>query len=234
MENSKNEEISRFKNVGRKVEKEELAWEMKGKLEKALNSYERLLRELSTFSPASRHEANEKNAIIAYLLMRKAGILLQTGKIESGETLMNQALEYAEQSRNPLIIARAKLGLGVFYGSAGRFKEGEKLLKEALLSFNQSTDYDYRQGAGWALLNLGGLYGKQEKWALANEKLVEAIKLLKTIQNWVGVASAFELKARFNIELISKFHILSVLLCMLLLLGLCILLPAFHTLRLFF
>ncbi len=111
---------------------------------------------------------------------------------------MNQALEHAEQSRDPLIIARAKLGLGVFHGSTGRFKEGEKPLKEALSSFNQSTDYDYRQGAGWALLNLGALYGKQEKRALANEKLDEAIELLKTIQNWIGVATAFELKARFN------------------------------------
>jgi tetratricopeptide (TPR) repeat protein len=181
-----------------KIEKEGLAWELKGKLEKALNCYEHFLKELDTISPASQREINEKNAIIAYLLLRKAGILLKTGKIESGETLMNQALAYAEQSGNSLIIARVKLGLGVFYGSTRRFKEGEKKLKEALLSFNQSRDYDYRQGAGWALLNLGGLYGKQEKWDLANEKLTEAIELLKTIQNWVGVASAFELKAKFN------------------------------------
>lgn len=181
-----------------KVEKEGLAWEMEGQSEKALSYYDSLLREVEEVSPTNQRENSEKKAINAYLLMRKAGVLLETEKMESGETAMNQALACAEQSGNLLIISRAKLGLGVFYGSTNRFEEGEKLLKEALSSFNQSTDYDNKQGAGWALLNLGGLYVKQGKLVLAEEKLTEAIKLLKTIQNWVGVASAYELKAKHD------------------------------------
>jgi hypothetical protein len=59
------------------------------------------------------------------------------------------------------VIARAKLGVGVFYASAGRFEDGEKLLSEALSSFSKGNDYDHKQGYGWAFLNLGGLYGKQ-------------------------------------------------------------------------
>ena len=167
-------------------------------MERALNSYDRLLAEVEAVSPTSQHENSEKKAITAYLLMRKAGILLKTGKVESGNSLMNQALTYAEQSGNLLILARARLGLGVFYGSTNRFEEGEKLLKEALSSFNQRKDYDSRQGAGWALLNLGGLYLKHEKLFLAEEKLIEAIKLLQTIKNWVGVATAYEIKAKHD------------------------------------
>jgi tetratricopeptide (TPR) repeat protein len=185
-----------FKVWEARADKEGLTWEMKGQLEKALDSYDRLLAEVETVSPTSQSENSEKKAIIAYLFMRKAGILLKTGKLESGNSLMNRALVCAQESGNLLILNRAKLGLGVLYASANKFEEGEKLLKEALSGFNQSTDYDNRQGAGWTLLNLGGLYLKQEKPFLAEEKLNEAIKLLETIENWVGVASAYELKVK--------------------------------------
>jgi len=192
-----------------KADKEGLTWEMKEQFERALDAYDRLLAEAEAFSPTSQFENNEKNAVMAYLIMRKAGVLLQTGKAELGEQLMHQALDYAEQSNNSLVIARAKLGVGVFYGSTNRFEEAEKLLTEALLSFGKDTDYDSKQGYGWALLNLGGLYGKQGKWVMAEQKLAEAIKLLETIENWVGVASAYELKAnhesaRGNAELAKK------------------------------
>jgi len=113
---------------------------MKGQLEKALDSYDRLLAEVEAVSPTSQRENSEKKAIIAYLLMRKAGTLLETGKLESGNSLMNKALVYAQQSGSMLILNRAKLGLGDLYASTNKFEEGEKLLKEALLSFNQSTD----------------------------------------------------------------------------------------------
>jgi tetratricopeptide (TPR) repeat protein len=187
-----------FKTVEEKADKEGLVWEEKEQFEKAINAYDRLLAEAEACSPTSQLENNEKNAIIAYLLMRKAGVLLQTGKVELGEQLMHQALEHAEKSGNSLIIARAKLGVGVFYGSTNRLEEGEKLLEAALLSFGKGTDYDSKQGYGWALLNLGGLYRKQGKLVQAEQKLVKAIKILESIENWVGVASAYELKAKVN------------------------------------
>ena len=187
-----------LKTFEEKVDKEGLVWEEKEQFQKAIDAYDRLLAEAEAFSPTSQLENNEKNAIAAYLLMRKAGVLLQTGKAELCEQLMHQALERAEQSGNSLIIARAKLGVGVFYGSTNRLEEGEKLLEAALLSFGKGTDYDNKQGYGWALLNLGGLYRKQGKLVQAEQKLLEAIKTLKNIENWVGVASAYELKAKVN------------------------------------
>jgi tetratricopeptide (TPR) repeat protein len=187
-----------FKTFEKKADKEGLVWEEKEQLEKAINAYDRLLAEAEACSPTSHVENNEKNAIMAYLLMRKAGVLLQTGKVELGEQLMHQAIEHAEKSGNSLIIARAKLGLGVFYGSTNRLEEGEKLLETTLSSFGKGTDYDSKQGYGWALLNLGGLYRKQGKLVQAEQKLLEAIKILESIENWVGVASAYELKAKVN------------------------------------
>jgi tetratricopeptide (TPR) repeat protein len=181
-----------------RADREGLVWETKEQFEKALEAYDRLLTEAEAFSPTNQSEKNEKNAVVAYLLMRKAGVLLETGKAEEGEKLMHQAMKNADLSGNSLMIARAKLGVGVFYGSTNRLEEGEKLLTEALSSFAKSTDYDSRQGYGWALLNIGGLHCKQRKWNLAEQRLAEAIDLLKTIQNWVGVASAYELKAKVS------------------------------------
>jgi tetratricopeptide (TPR) repeat protein len=187
-----------LKSFEKKVDKEGLVWEEKGQFEKATDAYNRLLAEAESFSPKSRLENNEKNAIVAYLLMRKAGVLLQTGKVELGEQLMHKALDQAERSSNSLIIARAKLGVGVFYGSTNRLEEGEKLLEAALLAFSKNTDYDSKQGYGWTLLNLGGLYRKQGKLVQAEQKLMEAIEILESIENWVGVASAHEMKAKVN------------------------------------
>jgi tetratricopeptide (TPR) repeat protein len=187
-----------FKTFEEKADKEGLVWEEKEQFEKAINAYDRLLAEVEAFSPVNYLENNEKNAIMAYLLMRKAGVLLQTGKVELGEQLMHQALEHAEKSGNSLVIARAKLGVGVFYGSTSRLEEGEKLLEAALSSFGKGADYDSKQGYGWALLNLGGLYRKQSKLVQAEQKLLEAIRILASIENWVGVASAYELKSKVN------------------------------------
>lgn len=181
-----------------RVDKEGLAWEEKGEFKKAVEIYDKLLAKVEATAPASKLEKNDKNAIMAYLLMRKAGVLLQTGKAEKGEQLMCHALEHADQSGDTLTTARAQLGVGVFYGSTGRLDEGEKRLKAALKSFRKGKDYDSKQGCGWALLNLGGLYHKQGKLLQAEQHLLRAIEILETIKNWVGVASAYELKAKVS------------------------------------
>jgi len=168
---------------------------MKEDFAKALEAYDRLLREVDAFS-----SSGVKDAIVAYLLLRKGGILLQTAKLSEGERLMREALALAERSRNNLMIGRAKLGLGVLCGSLGRFEEGERLLTEGFLLFSKSDDYDSKQGAGWSLLNLGGMYSKQGEWSEAERNLDKAIEMLIGIKNWVGVASAYELRAKNSLR----------------------------------
>jgi tetratricopeptide (TPR) repeat protein len=179
-----------------KIDKEGLVWEEKEEFEKAMIAYDKLLAEVEPLSSSDSRENREKDAMFAYVLMRKAGVLLQTGKATLGEQLMQEALTHAEKSRNSLIIARAKLGIGVFYGSSDRFGEAEKFMKAALASFDKGESYDDRQGQGWTLLNLSGLYRKQGKLIQAEQNLLKAIEMLKGIENWVGVASAYEMKAK--------------------------------------
>ena len=180
-----------FKAFEKRVDKEGLVWEMKEDFAKALEAYDRLLKEVEAFPPSG-----VRDAVVAYLLLRKGGVLLQTGKLTEGERLMREALTLSERSENAVMIGRAKLGLGVLCASLGRFEEGERLLTETFLLFSKGEDYDSKQGAGWSLLNLGGLYGKQEKWYEAEQRLDKAVEVLSGIKNWVGVASAYELKAK--------------------------------------
>ena len=184
-----------FKAFEKKIDKEGLVWEMKEDFPKALEAYDRLLKEVGAF-PAS----GVRDAVVAYLLLRKGGVLLQTGKLSEGEGLMREALGLAERSEYGVMIGRAKLGLGVLCASLGRFEEGERLLTETFLLFSRGEDYDSKQGAGWSLLNLGGLYGKQEKWYEAEQRLDKAVEVLSRIKNWVGVASAYELKAKNSLK----------------------------------
>jgi tetratricopeptide (TPR) repeat protein len=184
-----------FKAYEKKIDEEGLVWEMKEDFAKALEAYDRLLKEVGALS-----SSDVKDAVVAYLLLRKGGILLQTGKLSEGEHLMREALALAERSQNSLMLGRAKLGLGVLCGSLGQFEEGEHLLAEVFLLFSKSDDYDSKQGAGWSLLNLGGMYSKQGKWSEAERNLDKAAKLLTKIKNWVGVASAYELKAKNSLK----------------------------------
>jgi tetratricopeptide (TPR) repeat protein len=185
-----------FKEYEKKIDEEGLVWEKKQQPQKALEAYDLLLREIETTRPETPQEMKEKDAIVSYLMLRKAGILMEAERIGEAETLMRGSVGLAERSSNVTVIGRARLGLGVYYGSTGKIEEAEKLLTEALETFSGKNDYDSQQGAGWCLLNLGGLHLKKSNLKEAEENLTKAIELLKKIENWVGVGTAYEMIAK--------------------------------------
>lgn len=187
-----------FRDYEKKIDAEGTVWEKKQQPRKAVETYDSFLRELEAVHPETKRETREKDAIIAYLMLRKAGILMETEEVKGAEALMIKAAEHAEGSGNPTMIGRAKLGLGVYYGSSSKFEEADKLLTEALTMFNKKKDYDSRQGAGWCLLNLGGLQLKKSNLKEAEERLAQAIILLKRIKNWIGVGTAYEMMAKIS------------------------------------
>lgn len=187
-----------FKQYEKKIDTQGLVWEKKQQPQKALEAYNLLTREIETSLPRTQQEKKEKDAIISYLMLKKAGILLETEKIEDAEALMRGSIEFAERSGNATVIGRTRLGLGVYYGSAGKFEESEKLLTEALAIFRGKNDYNSKQGTAWCLLNLGGLHLKKANLKEAEGILEKAIDLLKRIKNWVGVGTAYEMMARIS------------------------------------
>lgn len=187
-----------FKEYEKKIDTQGIVWEKKQQPQKALEAYDLLTREIETTHAKTQQEKKEKDAIIAYLMLRKAGALLETEKMEDAEALMCGSVEFAERSGNVTVIGRAKLGLGVYYGSSSKFEKAEELLAEALETFSGKNDYDSKQGAAWCLLNLGGLQLKKSNLKEAEERLKKAIELLKRIKNWVGVGTAYEMMAKVS------------------------------------
>jgi tetratricopeptide (TPR) repeat protein len=185
-----------FKEYEKRIDAEGLVWEKKQQPEKAHEAYDLLMHEIENARPETPQETKEKDAIVSYLMLRKAGILMEAEKIGEAEVLMRGSVELAERSGNATVVGRSKLGLGVYYGSTGKVEEAEKLLADALEMFSGKSDYDSQQGAGWCLLNLGGLQLKKSNLKEAEEKLTKAIELLKKIENWVGVGTAYEMMAK--------------------------------------
>jgi len=187
-----------FREFEKRIDDEGLVWEKKQQPEKAIEAYDLLMREVEAMRTETVEETREKDAVVSYLMLRKAGILMESERIGEAEKLMRGSVELAERSGNATVKGRAKLGLGVYYGSTGKIEEAERLLNEALEMFSGKSDYDSQQGAGWCLLNIGGLQLKKTNLKEAEGKLTKAIEVLEKIENWVGVASAYEMKAKAN------------------------------------
>jgi tetratricopeptide (TPR) repeat protein len=118
--------------------------------------------------------------------------------MDAARAAFDAGLHAAKGSQDPLVLARALMGAGVFAGSSGDTPRAERFLLEALDRFSRIDDAEGRQGAGWALLNLGALYGKTGRLDLGFVTLEKARERLHAISNWVGVASAWEAQAQLR------------------------------------
>ena len=88
--------------------------------------------------------------------------------------------------------------VAAFAGSSGDLPRAERFLLESLDRFSRLDTDEGRQGAGWALLNLGALYGKTGRLDLGFVTLEKARERLHAISNWVGVASAWEAQSQIR------------------------------------
>ena len=138
------------------------------------------------------------SADLADLRMRHANALLELGRFDEARRAFDDALDAAKAAGDPVVLARALLGAGVFSASRGDLARGEDFLLGALDRFHAVHDHDGLQGEGWALLNLAAIYGKSKRLDLAFVTFDKARERLLAIENWVGVATAWELQARLR------------------------------------
>ncbi len=130
--------------------------------------------------------------------MRRANALMVLRRMEEARAAFDASLDAAEASGDPLVQARALLGAGAFAGSTGDPARAERFMLQALDRFSRISSSDGRQGEGWALLNLGGVYGRTGRLDLAFVTLEKAREALFGISNWVGVATAWEIQAQLR------------------------------------
>jgi tetratricopeptide (TPR) repeat protein len=130
--------------------------------------------------------------------LRRGNALMVLRRMDDARAAFDAGLHAAKASRDPLVLARALMGAGVFAGSSGDTSRAERFLLEALDRFSRIDDEEGPQGAGWALLNLGALYGKTGRLDLGFVTLEKARERLHAISNWVGVASAWEAQSQIR------------------------------------
>ena len=135
---------------------------------------------------------------LADVRLRHANALLELGKFDEARRAFDAALDAAKTAQDPLLLGRALLGAGVFAASRGDLVRGEDFLLAALDRFDGMRERDGVQGEGWALLNLAAVYGRTKRLDLAFLTFEKARERLFAIENWVGVATAWELQARLR------------------------------------
>jgi tetratricopeptide (TPR) repeat protein len=160
----------------------------------ALRHYESLLQRLRS-EPAGDAAWQSR---LASAEMRRGNALMVLRRMDEARAAFDASLHAAKASADPLVLARALLAAGVFAGSSGDLPRAEPFLLDALERFSRIESDDGRQGAGWTLLNLGGVYGKTGRLDLAFVTLGKARERLFAISNWVGVASAWESQAQLR------------------------------------
>jgi tetratricopeptide (TPR) repeat protein len=142
--------------------------------------------------------SDARSAATADLRLRHANALLQLQRLDEARNAFDEALTAAIANGEPPVLARALLGAGVFAASRGDLRRGEDFLLAALDRFHEVHDREGLQGEGWALLNLAAIYGKSKRLDLAFLTFDKARERLFAVENWVGVATAWELQAELR------------------------------------
>lgn len=160
----------------------------------ALRSYESIVRALEAEMP----RGSGWDARKASVEMRRGNALMVLRRMDDARAAFDASLHAAKASRDPIVLARALMGAGVFAGSSGDTPRAERFLLDALDRFSGIEGDEGRQGAGWALLNLGTMYGRTGRLDLGFVTLEKARERLHGISNWVGVAAAWEAQAQLR------------------------------------
>jgi tetratricopeptide (TPR) repeat protein len=162
--------------------------------EGALRHYESLVQGLDAESPRRAGWDARK----ASVEVRRGNALMVLRRMDDARAAFDASLHAAKASDTPLVLARALTGAGVFAGSSGDTARAERFLLEALDRFDPIEGHEGRQGAGWALLNLGTLYGRTGRLDLGFVTLEKARERLHGIGNWAGVAAAWEAQGQLR------------------------------------
>lgn len=135
----------------------------------------------------------------AYLYLREANALRALGRPTEAEPLADLELDAAMASGDRLTIARAMFSLGASCVANGQMARGLKLLEDARPMFEHGPDADHQQGLGWwhiiqADLSNSGLHQPDPAYALENAH--HALALLRPLENWPGIARAYQARAK--------------------------------------
>ncbi len=190
------EEVSR---IADEIEEALWAWDVPGDIERALAVYRQAEQKLQALDLAADHPAYAtQQRVLAYCLMRQGNVLRHLGEPEQALALGRRELAAASRCGEDIQWGRSLISNGTNYVVAGAVSQGLEKMEQARALFQSGDSHDHQQGLGWywilqADLANGGVITRDpgEVVAVANR----AIKILKPIENWPGVARAYAARA---------------------------------------
>ena len=180
---------------------EEALWsfETGGDNRSALAAYQEAETSLQALAiQAGDTDYAEYQSVLAYYLMRQGNILRQSGQIQEALALSEREIAAAWACGDSITLARSLMSNGINQIVSGRLTGRMELMEEVRSLFAMGDSYDHRQGRGWCwltqadLINAGLLAGGPPGVIEAADR---ALEILLPIENWPGVARAYEARA---------------------------------------
>jgi tetratricopeptide (TPR) repeat protein len=176
--------------------------EQQGRLEDALGHYEGVVADLERLEiDSDSPEYREHQRVLAYTYLRVGNALRQLGRKEEALQAGEKELECARNSGDDIALARTLMNFGATLLASGQVEKGLDSVEQSRPLFEQGETYDHKQGLGWywilrTELALAGLDEAKPESLLGLADT--ALAILEPIENWAGVARAYELRARVH------------------------------------
>ncbi|MDR7299147.1 signal transduction histidine kinase/DNA-binding response OmpR family regulator [Pelomonas aquatica] len=142
-------------------------------------------------------EGVDRADLLAEALFRGALVYRRVGRLEEAVTMALQALDAAQRSGDPLVMAYARHGLAISYMQSGRLDEAMSQLQEML---RQAKAAGSRLQQGYALMALFEAAYQQGKRAEAYPYLDEAIAAFTAIGSPTGLGIAVNTQAEYALK----------------------------------
>lgn len=143
-------------------------------------------------------DTSEGRGLRATARLRQGNALMELRRWDEARLVFDAALSDAKASGDGRVTAQALLAAGVFAANRQDTVRGEAFLLDALERFHRKDDRASLQGRGWAFLNLATLYGKTGRLDLAFVTFTKAQDVLGAVEDWGGVAAAWEAQAQLR------------------------------------
>jgi tetratricopeptide (TPR) repeat protein len=195
----------KIKEIENQIENALSSFELHDQLDKALKAYQDAEADLVALGIGTENPAfSEQQRVLSYCLMRQGNILRQME--EPGEALAigKRELATARASGDDIALARSLMSNGTNDIVTGEISHGLSLIEEARMLFERGNSFEHKQGLGWywilqADLANAGLVEKEPSEVIEITTL--ALELLKSIENWSGVARAYSARAKAHEKL---------------------------------
>jgi hypothetical protein len=140
----------------------------------------------------------ERLRVLCYALLRESNALRRLDRIEEASAKDAEGLRIARLSDDSVSVGRMMLSIAGTSFAGGDGERGRRYLVESRALFAAGSTPDHVQGLGWTWV-LEADVGNAKLVDLDPGEIVaaceEALRLLEPINNWPGIARAYEAEA---------------------------------------